>query len=111
MDVSPDTADQVGAVQIVDGVLAPGGGDGQVVVQGVVPDVELAAPRVRPFDRLHGPESGIHGEGFGDTERAIERVGVSGESMDVAGYRALSGRFAEHVRVAGVEAFNRGAFI
>ncbi len=44
MNVGPYAADQIGALQIVDGILAAGDSDGQIVIQCVVPDAELAVP-------------------------------------------------------------------
>src|SRR5579863_3884463 len=54
MNVRAEAADQVGAVEVVDRVLASGRDNGQVVIQRVMPHAELCPASMRPFYGFDG---------------------------------------------------------
>ena len=98
-------------MQAGDGILAANRRYFQIVIERVVPDGQLRSGRAGPLQAIDQAQRRVDREGAGDAEVRIERVGVAVVGVDVGGHRAFRPRFAQHIGVAGVQAFDGGAFV
>src|SRR5262249_48996194 len=66
---------------------------------------------VRPFEAVHRAERRVDREGLGAAQAVFEWVGFTAKCVHIARDGALGGRLSKHVRIAGIEALDSGAFV
>ena len=109
--VGPESARQARPVQVGNGVLAPHRRDAQVVVQAVVPDTQGGRAGRGPLQGIHRAQGRIHRESPGVGQILFQGIGFAGVGVDVSHQGPLSPGLAKHVGIAGIEAFDGGAFV
>ena len=103
--------DELRVVHAADRVLAADRRHPQAVVEGRVPRKKARRRAIGPFECVGRAERGIDDVAACERQPGVQRILVAEERMDVAYCRTLRPGFAQHVRVAGIQALDRGAFV